>query len=151
MHRGMSQRLLARMIKVAVGTIQNYEHGRAHLTAERFEQLALALKCEPAELLKPPGSALPQYRFWGSRTHLRADKQRQDALDHLQAIWDQMRAELLEGRGIDIGDQPARDWIDAIKERMGRDVSPRAAHAAYARIRERVEWYHDFKLATEGK
>lgn len=141
--RGLSQPLLAAMIGVTKGTIQNYEHGRAALTADRLEQIAHALNVEPTDLLAPPGSPLPKYRFMGTR----ADRQHQDALDHLAAIWDQMREELRDEKGIDIGDQPARDWIEAIRERMGHG---RASRAAYARIRKRLEAYHQLKTATEG-
>jgi transcriptional regulator with XRE-family HTH domain len=148
-HRGMSQRLLARTIGVAVGTIQNYEHGRVQMTTKRIEQLAHALQCEPSELLKSSGSALPKYHFAGSREHLRTDYRR-DALDHLRAIWDQIRAEL-RATGIEIGDQPARDWIDTIEQRMGRSISPRAAREAYQRIRERLQWYAKFEAENGGQ
>jgi transcriptional regulator with XRE-family HTH domain len=63
-HRGISQARLARSLRVTVGTIQNYEHGRVHITAERLEQLAHALQCELADLLARPGSAMPRYRSW---------------------------------------------------------------------------------------
>ena len=62
-HRNISQGRLAKAVGVSVGTIQNYEHGRAHITADRLEQLARALQCEPAELLAAPGSPLPRYRY----------------------------------------------------------------------------------------
>ena len=61
-HREISQGRLARAIGVAVGTIQNYEHGRVHITAERLEQLAQALQCEPADLLASPDAPMPRYR-----------------------------------------------------------------------------------------
>jgi transcriptional regulator with XRE-family HTH domain len=57
LHREISQGQIARVIGVTVGTIQNYEHGRAGLGVDRIEQLARALQCEPVELLAPPGSA----------------------------------------------------------------------------------------------
>ena len=60
----MSQGRVALAIHVSVGTIQNYEHGRAHITTERLIELARALQCEPAELLMPPGTPLPRYRYW---------------------------------------------------------------------------------------
>jgi transcriptional regulator with XRE-family HTH domain len=62
LHREMSQAQIARALGVSVGTIQNYEHGRAHVTAERIAQLARALQCEPHDLLVPPDSPLPRYR-----------------------------------------------------------------------------------------
>jgi transcriptional regulator with XRE-family HTH domain len=61
-HRETSQGRLARAIGVTVGTVQNYEHGRTHITAERLEQLAGALQCEATDLLQPPGSPPPRYR-----------------------------------------------------------------------------------------
>jgi transcriptional regulator with XRE-family HTH domain len=64
LHREISQGRIARVIGVTVGTIQNYEHGRAGLGVDRIEQLARALQCEPVELLAPPGSPLP--RYWDS-------------------------------------------------------------------------------------
>lgn len=145
-HRQMSQRMLARSIGVMVGTIQNYEQGRAHVSVERLEQLALALRCQPADLLEPTGSALPKYRF-GAAHHLRSQHQRHDALDHLVAIWDEMRDELRREKGIDIGDQPARDWIEAIRERMGvAETSQQEAKQRRARIRKRLEAYHVMRL-----
>jgi transcriptional regulator with XRE-family HTH domain len=62
-HREISQGRLARAIGVTVGTIQNYEHGRALITTDRVEQLAHALQCEPIDLLAKPGSAPPRYRY----------------------------------------------------------------------------------------
>jgi transcriptional regulator with XRE-family HTH domain len=59
-HRGISQGKIARAVGVSVGTIQNYEHSRVRVTVDRLEQLALALRCKPAELLAPPGSPLPR-------------------------------------------------------------------------------------------
>ena len=53
-HRGISQGRIAKVLGVSVGTVQNYEHGRTHITTDRLEQLARALQCEPADLLKPP-------------------------------------------------------------------------------------------------
>jgi transcriptional regulator with XRE-family HTH domain len=61
-HRGMSQGRLARALGVSVATVQNYEHGRVHLTVDRLLEFAHALQCEPAELLMEPGSPLPRYR-----------------------------------------------------------------------------------------
>jgi transcriptional regulator with XRE-family HTH domain len=61
-HRKMSQRRLAKAIGVSVGTVQNYERGRVAITTDRLEQLARALQCEPADLLKPSGSPPPRYR-----------------------------------------------------------------------------------------
>jgi len=61
-HREKSQGQIAKAIGVSVGTIQNYEHGRAHITMGRIEQLARALQCEPADLLARPDSPLPRYR-----------------------------------------------------------------------------------------
>lgn len=63
-HRGMSQGRLARTIGVSIGTIQSYEHARVRIPVDRLEQLAQVLQCEPADLLKPPGSRLPLYRHW---------------------------------------------------------------------------------------
>ena len=40
----MSQGQLARAIGVSVGTIQNHEHGRVHITVDRLEELARALQ-----------------------------------------------------------------------------------------------------------
>jgi transcriptional regulator with XRE-family HTH domain len=62
LHRAVSQGRLARALGVTVGTIQNYERGRAGLGVDRIEQLARALQCEPVELLAPPGSPPPRYR-----------------------------------------------------------------------------------------
>ena len=62
-HRKISQGKIAKAIGVSVGTVQNYERGRASITTDRLEQLARALQCEPAELLQPPGSPLPRYRY----------------------------------------------------------------------------------------
>jgi transcriptional regulator with XRE-family HTH domain len=64
-HRDMSQGRLARAIGVSVGTVQNYEHGRVHLTVDRLLELARALQCEPVDLLAPPGSPPPRYRRHG--------------------------------------------------------------------------------------
>jgi len=61
-HREKSQGQIAKAIGVSVGTIQNYEHGRAHITMGRIEQLARALQCEPADLLARPDSPPPRYR-----------------------------------------------------------------------------------------
>jgi len=61
-HREISQGKIAKAIGVSIGTIQNYEHGRAHMTADRLEQLAQALQCEPADLLASPGTPPPRYR-----------------------------------------------------------------------------------------
>jgi transcriptional regulator with XRE-family HTH domain len=60
-HRETSQGQFAAAIGVSVGTIQGYEHGRAHMTIERLFELAGALQCEPADLLMEPGSPLPRY------------------------------------------------------------------------------------------
>jgi transcriptional regulator with XRE-family HTH domain len=60
-HRNISQARLARAVEVSVGTIQNYEHGRAHITIDRLEQLARALQCEPADLLTSPETPPPRY------------------------------------------------------------------------------------------
>ena len=61
-HREISPAKLAKAIGVSVGTIQHYEHGRVHITAERLLELAAALQCEPADLLMPPDFPLPRYR-----------------------------------------------------------------------------------------
>lgn len=60
-YREISQGQIARALGVSTGTIQNYEHGRVHIPADCLEQLAGALQCEPADLLRPPGSPLPRY------------------------------------------------------------------------------------------
>lgn len=62
-HRGLSQGKAAKAIGVSVGTIQNYERGRVAITTDRLQQLARALQCEPADLLQPPNSAVPRYRY----------------------------------------------------------------------------------------
>lgn len=150
-HRGMSQRLLARSIDVSVGTVQNYERGRALISADRLDQLAHALRCQPAELLQRPGSSLPKYRFGAQRKDVSQELQRQNALDHLAAIWNDLRDELLEEKGIDVGHQPARDWTIAIKMRMGvAGASRQLARQAYDRIRKRLEAYHEL-LKRESK
>jgi transcriptional regulator with XRE-family HTH domain len=64
-HRGMSQGQVARAIGASVGTVQNYEHGRVHITVDRLLELARALQCEPVELLREPGSPPPRYRRRG--------------------------------------------------------------------------------------
>ena len=51
-HRKISQAKLARAIGVTVGTIQNYERGRAHITTHRIEDLTRALQCEAWPRLK---------------------------------------------------------------------------------------------------
>lgn len=60
-HRNISQGQVAKVIGVSVGTIQNYEHGRTHITTDRLEQLAQALQCEPTDLLAQPEAPLPRY------------------------------------------------------------------------------------------
>jgi transcriptional regulator with XRE-family HTH domain len=50
--RGFSQRWLAKRIGVSVGTIQAYEHGRARIAASRLLDLADALQCDVADLIK---------------------------------------------------------------------------------------------------
>ena len=147
-HRGMSQGLLARTIGVSIGTIQNYEHGRARITADRLQQFARALQCEPNDLLMPPGSPLPKYRFSRQHQDVPGELGRGDPLDHLAAIWEEMRMELRAQIGVDIGDQPARDWIAAIRERMGvaEAVSQQAAQDRHNRIRGRLVAYHALKL-----
>lgn len=69
-HRNMSQARIARTVGVSVGTIQGYEHGRTRITADRLEQLARALQCEPIDLLAEPGSAPPRYRYGQCRALL---------------------------------------------------------------------------------
>lgn len=142
-HRHISQAQLAKALGVSIGTIQNYEHGRVHMTADRLEQLARALQCQPTDLLMSLHSPLPKYRF----SRLRKDTL-DDPLDHLAAIWEEMRQELFAEKGIDIGDQPARDWIEAIRERMGvvSVVSQQAAQDRQTRIKKRLEIYHAMKL-----
>lgn len=147
-HRGMSQGLLARTIGVAIGTIQSYERGRIRITADRFDQLARALQCEVIDLLMPPGSALPKYRFASSRNDGNGHSGQGDALEHLTAIWEELRSELRDEKAIEIGDQPARDWINAIRKRMGDGaVSAQTARYAYVRIRRRLEAYHELLKA----
>jgi transcriptional regulator with XRE-family HTH domain len=52
--RGLSQGKLARRIGVATGTVQAYEHGRCcRIAVERLEDIADALHCDAADLLKP--------------------------------------------------------------------------------------------------
>ena len=63
-HRGMSQAQIAKAIGTSVGTVQNYEHGRVHMTVDQLLELARALQCEPVDLLAPPGSPPP--RYWDS-------------------------------------------------------------------------------------
>jgi transcriptional regulator with XRE-family HTH domain len=48
---------LRRRFGVTTGTIQAYEHGRTRIAVERLAELARALRCEPADLLAPPGAA----------------------------------------------------------------------------------------------
>jgi transcriptional regulator with XRE-family HTH domain len=60
--RDMSQGQLAKAIGVSIGTVQNYEHGRVHMTVDRLEQFAQALQCETVDLLAEPGSPPPRYR-----------------------------------------------------------------------------------------
>ena len=50
--RGFSQAWLAKRIGVSVGTIQAYERRRARLPSDRLKELAEALRCDPADLLK---------------------------------------------------------------------------------------------------
>jgi transcriptional regulator with XRE-family HTH domain len=50
--RGFSQGWLAKRIRVSVGTIQAYEHGRARIAVERLHALADALQCDVADLIK---------------------------------------------------------------------------------------------------
>ena len=61
-HRGISQGRLAKAIGMTVGIIQMYEHGRVQPAADRLEQLARALQCEPVDLLAPPETPPPRYR-----------------------------------------------------------------------------------------
>jgi transcriptional regulator with XRE-family HTH domain len=61
--RGISQAWLAKLVGVTPGAIQAYERGRSRMTIERLEQLAHALKCEPAELLKAAGSAIAPFLY----------------------------------------------------------------------------------------
>jgi transcriptional regulator with XRE-family HTH domain len=61
--RGISQAWLAKLIGVTPGAIQAYEHGRSRMTVERLEELARALKCEPADLLKPAGSPIARFVY----------------------------------------------------------------------------------------
>src|SRR5262245_2475051 len=49
--RGLSQGKLAKMIGVATGTVQAYEHGRCRIAGERLEDIAAALQCDAADLL----------------------------------------------------------------------------------------------------
>lgn len=74
-HRKISQGHIAKAIGVSVGTIQNYERGRAAITTGRLVQLARALQCEPADLLRPPGSPLPRYRHRYRVSRQRAARQ----------------------------------------------------------------------------
>jgi transcriptional regulator with XRE-family HTH domain len=62
-HRNISQARIASTIGVSVGTIQGYEHERTRITADRLEQLAHALQCEPIDLLGEPDSPPPRYRY----------------------------------------------------------------------------------------
>jgi transcriptional regulator with XRE-family HTH domain len=52
-HRHISQGQIAKAIGVSVGTVQNYEHARTHIPADRLE---------PADLLAPPEAPPPRYR-----------------------------------------------------------------------------------------
>src|SRR5262245_2808766 len=61
-HVGVSQLLLAQLIRVSKGTIQNYESGRVPLHVGRMGQIARALNVEPADLLAQPGAPLPKLR-----------------------------------------------------------------------------------------
>jgi len=99
-HRGISQGRIAKVLGVSVGTVQNYEHGRTHITTDRLEQLARALQCEPADLLKPPGSPLPRYvrsrrlldRIGGQDHPLRAARDPAEDVAMALAALDGMRA-----------------------------------------------------------
>jgi transcriptional regulator with XRE-family HTH domain len=65
--RGISQAWLAKLVGVTPGAIQAYERGRSRLTVDRLEELARALKCEPAELLKPAGSEIARFIYRGTQ------------------------------------------------------------------------------------
>jgi transcriptional regulator with XRE-family HTH domain len=70
----MSHGALASALSVSVGTIQNYERGRAVMTIDRIEKLAHALQCELLDLLMPPESPPPRYRHrLASFARLRSD------------------------------------------------------------------------------
>jgi transcriptional regulator with XRE-family HTH domain len=58
----LSQGELAKRLGVTVGTIQNYERVRNEPNITRLTELALALRCEPTDLLKPPGSPIRYQR-----------------------------------------------------------------------------------------
>jgi transcriptional regulator with XRE-family HTH domain len=60
----MSQAWLAKLVGVTPGAIQAYEHGRSRMTVERLEEIARALKCESAELLKPAGSNIAPFVYY---------------------------------------------------------------------------------------
>jgi transcriptional regulator with XRE-family HTH domain len=69
-HRNISQSQLAKAVGVSVGTIQNYEHRRNRITADRINELALMLQCNPVDLLADPGSPPPHARRYRlSRQH----------------------------------------------------------------------------------
>jgi transcriptional regulator with XRE-family HTH domain len=74
-HRKLSQGRLARAIGVSIGTIQHFEHARVAITADRIEQMARALQCESADLLKPPGAPPPRYRHSYRGPRRRASRQ----------------------------------------------------------------------------
>jgi transcriptional regulator with XRE-family HTH domain len=61
-HRNISQARIAKAVGVSVSSIQNYEHGRNRIPADRLEHLARALQCELGDLLADPSSPPPRYR-----------------------------------------------------------------------------------------
>jgi transcriptional regulator with XRE-family HTH domain len=60
--RGLSQGKLAQLIGVSVGTVQNYEHSRNRIPADRIAPIAVELQCRPADLLMSPDSPTPPPR-----------------------------------------------------------------------------------------
>jgi len=62
-HRGVSQERLAGRIEVSPGLISQWETGLTKLTEDKLEALAVALQCEPGDILSRDPNA-PDYKLW---------------------------------------------------------------------------------------
>lgn len=62
-YRGLSQERLAARIEATAGLISQIETGKTKLTEERLGLLAIALQCDPGDILSRDPNG-PDYQLW---------------------------------------------------------------------------------------
>jgi transcriptional regulator with XRE-family HTH domain len=79
-----TQAEVAEPCNISRQTLSCYECGKVAIPSPLFAPLARQLHCKPSDLLDPPGSPLPRYRYHGASERQRSPKITSPCLFHAQ-------------------------------------------------------------------